>query len=210
MDMKFSENLDKSGQEKIKRDIELIDSGEINKIYPVLKPSSWIGVKSGALYRAFFGTKDDSGVVIGFAYNATSNFVFINESEVIGSDQDELINKAYENLEEIKIDFEVVDVLDSKILTCSGYDFSSEKILSKNHMMKAHQLLGSDELLVSIPRRSCMMICSKNESDEVLKTFFELHQDVWEDDSFENALIADILVNVVNGEVVSAIVKEVL
>lgn len=73
-------------------------------------------------------------------------------------DPDKVRQEADKNLEEYEAEFEVSQNLNSKVLFCSGKDFCSEKILVPQFMMQAHRLLGAEKLLVSIPRRRCMMV----------------------------------------------------
>ena len=80
-------------------------------------------------------------------------------------------------------------------------DFSSEKILCQSHMMKAHQLLNAEELLVSIPRRRCMMVTSTKADKDVLNKFLQLHNHAWRDESYGNAPIINALIKIRNGKI---------
>lgn len=106
--------------------------------------------------------------------------------------------------DEVDIPFEVSKTLDNKVLTASGNDFSSEKILSKKHMLKAHKLLDAEELIVSIPRRRCTMITSKHVENNIIDQFLALHQHAWNDDSFGNPPISKHLFIVQNGKITAA------
>ena len=181
----------KETDEQFEKELEQIKSGEINKVYPILKPGDWIGVKSGCVKQTLLGTPENPQLVLGFGYDAPANFVFIRHAD--------LERKAPEAI--IKKEFEVSSTANGKILTASGKDFSSEKILCKNHMLKAHQLLNSNELLVSIPRRRCMMVVSRQSGRELIGTFVTLHKNAWEDDSYGNAPIINAIFVVKDGEV---------
>jgi hypothetical protein len=194
-------NGDKNSDKQVEKDIEEIKSGKINKIYPILKPGDWVGIEAGAIKQTLIGTQEEPDLVIGFGYDTPSNFVFLMPSDLEGKDPNKLLEDAYKNLEEVIVEFEISDELDKKVIMASGNDFSSEKILSKSHMMKAHQLLQSDELLVSIPRRRCMMITSRSADKELLNIFVTLHNSTWQDDSYGNAPIINSLFVVINGEI---------
>lgn len=58
-------------------DIQKIKSGEINKIYPILKPGDWVGVKAGALKQTIIGTQEEPELVVAFGYDTLDNFVFL-------------------------------------------------------------------------------------------------------------------------------------
>ncbi|MDR3226331.1 MAG: hypothetical protein LBT56_01490 [Prevotellaceae bacterium] len=196
----FKRIMGKGNAESDKRtnqEIEQIKSGEIKMIYPILKSGDWIGINAGCIRQTLFGTQEHPELVVTFGYDAPTNFIFLNNLE--GKDIQKVINEAYDNLENYHQDFEISKSLNNKVLLASGQDFSSEKILCKSHMMKAHKLLKSKELFVSIPRRRCMMITSRQADKKLLNTFLYLHNDVWKDDSYGNAPIINALFVVIDG-----------
>lgn len=192
---------DAETDKRIEQEIEQIQSGEITKIYPILKPGDWVGIQAGALKQTLFGTAEDPMLVLGFGYDTPSNFVFLMPRDIEGKDPGQVLGDAYTNLEEVPSVFESIDSLEGKVLASSGNDFSSEKILCKSHMDKAHELLGSDELLVSIPRRTCMYITSRSTDEDTLDKFIGLHSYTWKDDSYGNAPIVNALIVVKGGEI---------
>jgi hypothetical protein len=194
-------NGDTESDKRVEKEIEQIKSGEIKKIYPILKPGDWVGIKAGAVRKTLLGTAENPELVIAYGYDAPTNFVFLMPQDLEGKDPNEIINDAFKNLEDYNQDFELSTTLNGRVLLASGQDFSSEKILCKNHMMRAHELLKTEELLVSIPRRRCMMITSRKEDRELLDLFVRLHKDAWSDDSYGNPPILDALFVVVNGEI---------
>jgi hypothetical protein len=183
------------------KEIEQVQSGEIDMVYPILKPGNWIGVQAGAIKQTMLGTPENPELVIAFGYDAPANFIFLTHADFKTGGAEEKVNQAFTNLENFTQGFEVSTALDGKILLASGQDFSSEKILCKSHMLKAHELLKAKELLVSIPRRRCMMITSKDAEDSLVNTFIGLHNNAWEDDSYGNAQIYNGLFIVVDGQI---------
>jgi len=196
------------GKKKTSAEVEKIkaqaESGD-HKIYPILKPGDWAGMQAGAINQTLVGNDENPEVVVGFGYDTPENFVFLTHQHLEKIDGDQILKEAYENLELYDTEFEFSEALNNQVLTSSGLDFSSEKILSPSHMQKAHDLLKADELLVSIPRRRCMMVVSKNAEKELLNTFVGLHHNAWEDDSFGNAPIANMLFVVQQGNIVGTI-----
>jgi len=184
---------DKKSDQQLEKEIDKIKAGEITKIYPILKPSDWLGIEAGALKQTLIGNQEEPLLVLGFGYDTPNNFVFLMPKDLEGKDPQKLLADAYDNLEQVPSNFEVVEQLGGKILMASGHDFSSEKILCESHMREAHKLLEAEELFVSIPRRRCMMIIDKQADDELLKLFIALHEQTWEDDSYGNAPILDAL-----------------
>ena len=192
---------DAETDKRVESDIQKIESGQVYKIYPILKPGDWVGIKAGALKQTLLGTQENPELVVAFGYDAPSNFVFLMPDDLEGRDPNQILKEAYDNLEKIESCFEVSDKLNKQVLTASGNDFSSEKILCKSHMLKAHELLNAKELFVSIPRRRCMMVISKHADKELLNTFINLHKHAWEDESYGNAPILNALFVVIDGQI---------
>lgn len=151
--------------------------------------------------QTLLGTQENPELVVAFGYDAPSNFVFLMPDDLEGRDPNQILKEAYDNLEKIESCFDVSDKLNKQVLTASGNDFSSEKILCKSHMLKAHELLNAKELFVSITRRRCMMVISKHADKELLNTFINLHKHAWEDESYGNAPILNALFVVIDGQI---------
>lgn len=192
---------DAETDKRVESDIQKIESGQVYKIYPILKPGDWVGIKAGALKQTLLGTQENPELVVAFGYDAPSNFVFLMPDDLEGRDPNQILKEAYDNLEKIESCFDVSDKLNKQVLTASGNDFSSEKILCKSHMLKAHELLNAKELFVSITRRRCMMVISKHADKELLNTFINLHKHAWEDESYGNAPILNALFVVIDGQI---------
>ena len=189
----------KEQDEKFEQDIQKIESGEYNKIYPILKPGDWVGIKAGALRQTLIGDQENPDVVIAYGYDTPNNFIFLTYDDAEKRPVEETLNEAYTNLSNVPSRFEPVTALDGAILTASGLDFSSEKILDAEFMLEAHQILKAEELLVSIPRRRCMMVTSQAAPDKIINAFFHFHNDAWNDDSYGNAPITNMIFVVKNG-----------
>ena len=192
---------DKESDKKVEQEIDRIKSGEIHKIYPILKPGDWVGLRAGCVRQTLFGNPEAPKLVVGFGYDAPDNFIFLTHDDLETKDPNAILAEAYENLENYPSEFETTETPNGQILTASGKDFSAEKILCASHMLKAHELLKTNELLVSIPRRRCMMVISKQAGQELQDTFHHLHNVTWNDDSYGNAPILNALYVVVNGQI---------
>ncbi|MBU2996771.1 hypothetical protein KO500_10010 [Cellulophaga baltica] len=197
-----------SGNEKTKEEIEKIATQKRSgnhKIYPILKPGNWGGLRAGAVSSTLIGDNENPQVVVGYGYDTPENFVFLTNQDLKTMDGNQIIADSFKNLEEFVTDFEYSEAFENKLLTSSGRDFSSERILSVNHMLKAHKMLESEELLVTIPRRTCMMVISRDAENKLLNAFVNFHQQAWEDDSYGNAPIANMLYVVKEGNIVGTI-----
>ncbi|MBK9254676.1 MAG: hypothetical protein IPM42_04250 [Saprospiraceae bacterium] len=186
---------------KVEKDLDLIQSGQVADIYPILKPGDWVGIKAGALKQTLFGSQEAPQLVIAFGYDAPDNFIFLMPKDIEGKDPNKVLQDAYANLEAVPSEFVFSESLNNQVLTASGHDFSSEKILCQSFMLKAHKLLQAEELLVSIPRRRCMMVTSKQASEEILNKFIQLHDHAWKDGSYGNAPIINALIKIKDGKI---------
>nr|WP_321221614.1 hypothetical protein [uncultured Psychroserpens sp.] len=197
-------NASKKEQQKIEKSVKQVKQGEFNKIFPILKPGNWIGIKQGALVQTFLGTTESPKVVIAYGYDTPDNFIFLTQMDLEKKSSDDIIKEAYSNLENYNTEFIPSKELNNQVLTSSGQDFSSERILSSKHMQKAHELLNAEELIVSIPRRRCMMVMPKIPNKELLQTFINLHKNAWADDSFGNPQITDSFFFIKGGKIVGS------
>ncbi len=184
-------------------DVDKIKSGEITKIYPILKPGDWIGIKAKALRSTLIGTQEDPKLVIGFGYDAENSFIFLTYDDLAKRKIESILEEAYQNLEDYEVP--INEVVPGKVAIIDGEDFCSEKILDKKFMRAMHQKLNSDKLLVSIPRRRCMMMSSEFEDEKIIDQFMSVHNSTWNDPSYGNALIINELFQVENGEIVGTI-----
>jgi hypothetical protein len=202
--MSFLKKIFGSGSKEqsavLEQELEQVKKGEFNKIYPILKPGDWVGIKAGALTKTIVGEKENPKVVIGYGYDTPNNFIFLTYQDLEKKPVQEILQESQDNIDNFQSQFEVSKKLEGYVLTASGSDFSSEKILCKAFMLEAHKLLKADEIIVSIPRRRCMMITSKNAPKEILDMFVLLHQDAWVDESYGNAPIANMFFVLRNGE----------
>ncbi|HFG1782100.1 TPA: hypothetical protein ACGF1S_003645 [Vibrio cholerae] len=173
--------------------------------FPMLKPGDWVGITHGAVHQTLIGEPEKPDLVIGFGMDTPENFIFLMHSDEDKLDIQNVVNNAYSNLESMDVVFTLSQVLDNKVLTASGKPFSSEAILSKKHMLKAHEILNAKQMLVSIPRRTGLMAVSRDAPKEILNQFIYLHSHAWNDASYGNAPIANVLFLLEGGEIVAII-----
>jgi len=77
---------DPEKDKQVEEDLAQIKAGKIKKIYPILKPGDWVGLKAGAIGQTFVGTPEAPILVAGFGYDTPSNFIFITTKDVEGKD----------------------------------------------------------------------------------------------------------------------------
>ena len=192
--------------EEVENQIEKIKKGEITEIYPILKPGDWIGLKYGAIRKVLVGTEENPSLVIGYGYDTPTDFIFLNESDLAKESIESIRKKAYDNIENFEVDYN--EVIPGKVLIVDGLDFCSEKILSPTFRKKLHVRLKSEKVLISIPRRRNLMATSAIEDENIMNKFMSIHNNTWQDDSYGNAPITNMLFLVENGEITQIINTE--
>ena len=176
----------------------------LGKLYPILKPPSWIA-RPHAVYIPWVGDEDNAQVLIAFGFDAGENLTFLTKQKALGMKKSEIYDLAIKNIGDLPSTITLSDVQGHLIATASGQDFSAEKILDPNFLLELCAKLDSNEIIVSVPRRRCLMACSRNSPDEHLHRFQALHNDAWLDDSYGNAPIANGIFEVTKGAVSSFI-----
>lgn len=186
---------------KASEDIEKVQSGAIHKLYPILKPNDWVGLRAGAYSRPLgnLGEGESVPVIIAYGYDAPSNYIFLTQEEVGDRSPEDIHLEAMQNLADIEIRME--HMKDIGMLTASGDSFSSEMILHGAFMRKAGEILGADQLLVSIARRTCIMMIPARSEKAAIDQFVHVHKYTYGDDSYGNAPISDKLFLVENGAI---------
>jgi hypothetical protein len=175
-----------------------INSGELNKIYPLFKPGNWVGIKYGVVKQVLLGTEENPELVIGYGYNGEKDFVFITHDMLQGKTLQDVYKESMDNIR--AFDAPMKEVEPGKVIICDEGEFCSEKILHKAFMQEIQTRLNAKELLVSIPRRGNMMVISRQAEQDILSTFIHVHTKTWTEES-TNAPITDTLFVVVDGNI---------
>jgi hypothetical protein len=196
----FEVITDPERNKKFEDDLNKIKSGEVNKVFPILKPGDWVGIKAGALRQTLIGDKENPKLVVGFGYDAPSNFVFLNYSDYQDRENlEKMVEQAYDNLYNYEVTLN--EVVPNKVIIIDGQDFCSEKILDVNFMRALQNKMGGVKLVVSIPRRRCMMVTNSFEDEAIFNQFLSVHNKTWSDESYGNPPIINSLFVVKDGEI---------
>lgn len=172
------------------------------KLYPVLQPASWPGVKNGALYNVEVtedNNKDVPLVVESYAVETPDGLVYLGKKHKEFFGNRNLYQEASDNLDELEQGFKFEKEFDNKVLSSNGTRFSNERVLSYTQMRIAHDFLESEELYVSIPRRGSILIIPKDSDKELLDMFLYVHRHNWNDKTNDNTHIANILYYIRSG-----------
>jgi len=185
---------------KLQEDLTRINSGEPGKIYPILKAGDWSGIKAGAIRQTIIGDKNNPKLLVGFAYDEANKLVFLKYSDYQEKEKlQEMVEQAYKNLDQCEVTFK--EVVPKKVLIFDGQEFCSEKILDHLFMKSLQNILGGEKLVVSIPRRRCMMVTNSFEEQDIFDMFLKIHSDTWNNDSYGNPQIMNSIFVLKNGEI---------
>src|SRR5262245_48928113 len=131
-------------------------------VYPLLKPHD---SPHKALVAHRLITEKVPGVpIVAFGYNEDNNYRFVPADEC--SDVEEMYAEALANLATLDYPWELGDAQGLRFATSSGNDFSAEKVLDPVAMRQAHDLLESEKIVVTAPRRTCLMATRDGLPDE--------------------------------------------
>lgn len=170
---------------------EEIDKAEL-LVYPMIKSAEWKGI---GLVKAqpFVSINGQLDLAIIFAQDAGERFEYITEADLQKPGVSENLNRWQQNINEYPYEMVLAKSLENRVITASGEDHSAEKILSSAFLAETCRALNTDKLVISIPRRRCLMITSYHEDFNMLETFFRLHFDAWRDEEYGNELITEMV-----------------
>ncbi|MFT5713191.1 MAG: hypothetical protein ACI9DQ_001603, partial [Glaciecola sp.] len=165
-------------------------------LYPILKQYNW-NAKGHVIYQNYLGIDENPVPLIAYGYDTPENYVFLTKEEsvtkkvkttVVGISA--LNDRALVNLCARDVSFQNIG---PHALTASGDRYSAEMILCDNFLAKAQVLLGTDNILVAIPRRTVIYIAKKEMTEKEKKQFYMLVSYTYQDDSFNYAQITDLI-----------------
>lgn len=161
-------------------------------VYPMIKDGRWNGLPH-VRHLPFVKQHNNLELAIVFAQDGGEQFIYVTETDL----QQEAIQSNFEkwkhNIDQYPFEMEISEKLDKRILFASGEDHASEKILSASFLEQACVALNTNRLLISIPRRRCLMITSYHENFATLETFFHLHFIAYREEEYGNEIITEMV-----------------
>lgn len=161
-------------------------------VYPMIKDARWKGMPYAVNYP-FVKLNDTTDLAIVFAQDAGDRFEYITKADIDNEAIKENFNKWQQNINNYPFEIEGAEDLKDRIIMASGEDHSSEKILSPAFLVEACKKLNTDKIIISTPRRRCLMITSYHEDFLMLETFFYLHFVAFREESYGNELITEMV-----------------
>ncbi|MFV0259741.1 MAG: hypothetical protein ACK5PP_14990 [Acidimicrobiales bacterium] len=166
----------------------------LDDIFPVLRPADWLADNPDAAAHVWLGTTDHPLVLVTYAHLGADGSLRVLDADhpIAGGGHpddraddadlrpgEEVVRAAFANLDAYPTDFEAVDAGGGRMLVSAGRALAAERVLSQAHMLRAHELLEAEEVLVSIPRRGAVLACSIDCSDQVRRSMMHLHTEAW-------------------------------
>lgn len=161
-------------------------------VYPMIKSAEWKGTLR-VKHLPFVTLEGHLDLAIVFAQDAGDRFMYVTEEDL----QDPAVKANFDqwqaNIGNYPFEIEISERLDNRVIFASGEDHSSEKILSKEFLEQACKTLNTDKLIISVPRRRCLMITSYYEEFALLESFFHLHFIAWREEDYGNEVITEMV-----------------
>jgi len=175
-------------------------------IYPFFINEEYIEeqLPTNSLALGFHHNEDESTAVFQtLALLEGDELSVIGTHDMSDTDFQALINIGLKRIEELDLEFEFHPEFNQEVLKAGqGHILTCETILSVENMLKAHLMLDTEEIMVSIPRRRIMMICKKDANDETKNMFLTHHAYFWlsDENNGTDRISKDIFV-LKNGEI---------
>ena len=161
-------------------------------VYPMIKDARWQGT-SLAVHYPFVKLGDNLDLAIVFPQDAGDRFEYLTPHDLHNEAIKNNFEKWQSNIDQYPFEIESPEQLKNRIIFASGQDHSAEKILSSAFLAEACRVLNTDKLIISTPRRRCLMITSYHEDFLMLETFFHLHFIAYREDDYGNEVITEMV-----------------
>jgi len=170
---------------------EEIDKSKV-PVFPMIKRADWKGIDL-VRSQSFLNIGEKPELAIIFAQDAGNSFVYMTESDLLLPGVAENFKNCQKNIDAYPYEIVLAASLGNRVFTASGEDHSAEKVLSPIFLAEACRALNTDRLVISIPRRRCLMVTSYYEDFQTLENFFRLHFVAWEEEDYGNEQISDMV-----------------
>ncbi|MGE7776832.1 hypothetical protein ACQKLP_19090 [Chitinophaga sp. NPDC101104] len=161
-------------------------------VFPMIKDARWQGVPH-AVHHPFVKIGDQLELVIVFAQDAGDKFQYLTPKDLEDPSIKSNFEKWQQNIDDYPHEFDLPESMAGRIIFDSGEDHSAEKILSPAFLAEACKALNTDQLIISTPRRRCLMITSYHETFLMLENFFWFHFLAWREEEYGNEVITEMV-----------------
>jgi uncharacterized protein YtpQ (UPF0354 family) len=177
-----------------------IAPGSEHALYPILKAYDW-PAKELSAFEPFAGSDKPPVPLVAYGYDTGDHYVFVTKADLAKRPLADIKREAFANLEKLPAEWEAIN---EHVLTASGKDFSAEMILSKKFLLAAQKKLGAKQILVGVPRRRVIYAADEGAPKSAMEQFYLVFRKTYEDDSYGNAPITNLLFRFRDGELVGA------
>lgn len=174
--------------------------GAKHAFYPILKAYDW-PAKDLSAFEPFAGSDKPPVPLVAYGYDTGDHYVFVTKADLEKRPLADIKREAFENLEKLPAEWEAIN---EDVLTASGKDFSAEMILSKKFLIAAQKKLGAKQILVGVPRRRVIYAADDGAPKPALDQFYLVFRKTYDDDSYGNAPITNLLFRFKDGELIGA------
>jgi uncharacterized protein YtpQ (UPF0354 family) len=173
-------------------------------IFPLLKAHDW-NARNLCVFQNYNGVDKPPMPLIAFCHNRVDSYQLITKQAAgrNGWTAADLRRKAQKNIDAYPCRWEPFRGF---MLTASGKDFSSEKLLCKEFLLEAHRLLDAKRILVAAPRRTVLYAAANDLKDESLELFKTIVAETLADDSFGHRKISPLIFRFEGGDLIGALI----
>jgi hypothetical protein len=171
--------------------VSLIEKDKV-PVFPMIKDARWQGIPHVIHYPLIMEGEVPALALI-FAQDAGERFEYITPRDLQNPSIKENFDKWQQNIDKYPFEFEMSQHLGERVIFASGEDHSSEKIFSPAFLAEACRVLNTDKLIISAPRRRCLMITSYHEDFQTLESFFYLHFVAFREEDYGNEVITEMV-----------------
>ena len=192
----------------------LLTLNETSKIYPVIKHEDLLleEYADKLILEKVYDPKESISFLVSYAFDTENHKVIITENtDTFGKSISDIKDEAITNIDNLEVSFKPA-IFNGKehknILTVDWSDYASELILSEKQILKAQEILGADELMISIPRRGHIYITDINTDDYFTSSgriIYDIHWQIWLDYNSEHKRLSSRIMTLKDGKITDSL-----
>ncbi|MEM8923150.1 MAG: hypothetical protein AAGD35_06580 [Actinomycetota bacterium] len=124
----------------------------------------------------WIGPPDEPRALVAYAWDSNEGLVYVTHDDPVDDGEDEVVRRAFANLEEEEAAHQVVETDDSRVLVATSA-FAAEKVLLERYMRTVHQALDAPTVVVSVARRGTLLACDVDAPERARTTLTQLHSE---------------------------------
>ncbi|WP_271785180.1 hypothetical protein [Aquimarina algiphila] len=176
---------------------------EDHELYPFLSQMDYEGLIPNNFIVPFLDhyNSDEPKVVISYVTSTQDDLWMLDSNDQTEEQFRLIMDTAQINIEKLELKYATQKVFDHKVIGFQRHTFTCEKILDQNFMIHIQKELNADSILVSIPRRSKMLICDQGAEETIKSKFMNFHYATYLSDEEDIEQICEDIFVIKNGEI---------